>query len=277
MASRLTALPKESGVAQNLDDADDAYAAQRAELDTQFRALPPGGTDDYWRTIEGSGAQQPLPIEILARCLRERHRAGAVTDAERIFNVILRRVQSSVQHWAWGIARQAQSGIQPEDLEQQCYMELWEELADDGRTFLFVHFAHALRRLRGHVAHNMMQRAGVWQRPGVQRPRRIPRDLTDSLLAVPEGEDGVPLVDQVPGASAEDVFDQAELSDLFALVMTLPADQRMIIFDRFWDGLPQEETAEKLGISDRMVRYRLKKILRNLKGRYRGTEEDDHV
>ena len=96
-------------------------------------------------------------------------------------------------------------------------------------------------------------------------------------MAEPEDEDGVPLVDQVADASAQDAFDQAELSDLLALVMTLPADQRMIIFDRFWDGLPQEETAEKLGISDRMVRNRLKTILRNLNMRYRGTEEDDHV
>ena len=121
----------------------------------------------------------------------------------------------------------------PEDLEQQCYMELWEELADDGRTFLFLHFAHALRRLRGHVAHNMMQRAGCGSGRGVRGGHGGSRaSLTDRSLAVPEGEDGVPLVDQVPDASAEDVFDQAELSDLFALVMTLPADQRMIIFDQ---------------------------------------------
>ena len=60
-------------------------------------------------------------------------------------------------------------------------MKLWEELADDGPTFLFVNFAFAFRRLRGHVAHNMMERAGEWQRPGVQRPTADPTRETDSL------------------------------------------------------------------------------------------------
>ena len=156
-------------------------------------------------------------------------------------------------------------------------MKLWEELAGDGPTFLLVHFGFAFGRLRQHVAHDVMERAGEWQRRGVEKPTRIPRDLTDSLQAEPKSEDEVPLSEQVADASAQDAIDQAELSDLLALVMTLPADQRTIVLDRFWNSRSQEGTAAELGISDRMVRYRLKTILRELGVRYGGTEEDNHA
>ncbi|HEX6818041.1 MAG TPA: sigma-70 family RNA polymerase sigma factor [Ktedonobacterales bacterium] len=262
------------------DNQDDTFAVRRAELDGRFRMLPPIGTAGYWRSIEGADAWQVLPLEVLARCFRERNAAGAASDAERIFNVMWRRIQSSTQRWAWAIADQARSGMKPqlrEDLEQECYMKLWEELADDGPTFLLEHFASAVSRLRQHVAHDVMERAGEWQRRGVKTPQRIPRSRTESLQAEPEGEDETPLVEQVADASAQDAFNRAELSDLLALVMTLPGDQRTIVLDRFWSGWSQDETAAKLGISDRMVRYRLKTILRELGVRYLGAGEDDHV
>jgi RNA polymerase sigma factor (sigma-70 family) len=277
MASRLTAKAKESGVENQQDD---TYAVRRAELDRQFRMLPPVGTDAYWRSIDGAGAQQALPLEVLARCFRDRDGAGAVTDADHIFDVIWRRVQSPVQRWTWAIASRARSGMKAqlqEELEQECYIKLWEELASDGPTFLLEGFTFAFGRLRQHVAQDVMEREGEWQRRGVKQPTRIPRSYMDSSQAKPAGEDEAPLVELVADASVQDAFDRAELSDLLALVMTLPPDQRMIILDRFWEGRPQEETAAKLGISDRMVRYRMKTILRELGVRYRGAEEDHHA
>jgi RNA polymerase sigma factor (sigma-70 family) len=277
MASRLTATPKESGVENQQDD---AYAVRRAELERQFLTLPPVNTPAYWRSIDGAGAQQALPLEVLARCFRDRSGAGAVRDAERIFNIIWRRVQSPVQQWAWKIASRARSGMKAqlqEDLEQECYIKLWEELAGDGPTFLLESFPFAFGRLRQHVAQDVMEREGEWQRRGVAQPTRIPRSHMDSSQANPAAEDEAPLVELVADASVQDAFDRADLSDLLALVMTLPQDQRTIILDRFWDGRSQEETAAKLGISDRMVRYRMKTILRELGVRYRGAEEDHHA
>ena len=155
-------------------------------------------------------------------------------------------------------------------------MKLWEELTGDGPSFLLEHFDVAFRRLCQHVAHDVMERAGEWQRPGVEVPTRIPRSQTDSLQAEAEGEDELPRFERITDASAQAAFDQAELSDLLALFRRLPADQRTIIIDRFWARRTQEETAAKLGISDRMVRNRLKTIVRELGVRYRGTEEDTH-
>ena len=65
---------------------DDVYAARRAELEAQFQALPPTGSSDYWRRIEESDAERRLPLEVLARCCRERYAAGVTDDANRIFN-----------------------------------------------------------------------------------------------------------------------------------------------------------------------------------------------
>lgn len=277
MASRLTAILKGPGVGDNQDD---THAIRRAELDEQFRALPLAGRAAYWHRIEGTDAQQALPLEVLARCFRERNTAGVFRDAERVFNVMWLRVQPVLSRWAWTIAGQARSGMKPqlkEDLEQECYVKLWEELNTDGPTFLLVHFAFAFGRLRQHVAHDTMEKAGEWQRSGVKSPTRIPRDQTDSMQADPEGEDDVPLTERLADTAAQNAFDQAELSDLLTLVMSLPADQRTIVLDRFWYERSQAETAEELGISDRMLRYRLQALLRDLGVRYRGGEEDNHA
>lgn len=277
VVSRLAAILKGSAVGENQDE---KYAARREELDAQFRALPPAGSVAYWHHIEDAETVSALPLEVLTRCVRERVAAGALSDAHRIFNHILLRVQPRVQQWARRATGNARSGMKPqlkEELEQQCYMKLWEELTGDGKTFLLESFVFTLGLRFKHVAREMMEQAGEWQRPGVETPTRIPRAETDSLEAKPKGEDDVPLTDRIPDNNIQEAFDQVELSDLLALVMSLPEDQRTIIFDRFWENLPQKETGDKLHISDRMVRYRLQTILRELGRRYLGGEEGNHA
>ena len=68
-----------------------------------------------------------------------------------------------------------------------------------------------------------------------------------------------------------------ELSDLFAKVQALPENQRTVILDRFWEGVSQEETAAKLGITPRMVRYLLGQALETLRQDYGGGEEGNGV
>lgn len=280
VASRLTTTAKESDVGDNQDSAqDDMYAARRAELDRQYQALPPTSTAEYWSAIEGVDGREPLPLEVLARCLRERT-AEAPQDAERIFTAILLRVQSSVGHWARIVAHSARSGMKPqlqEDLEQECLMKLWEELRKPGQTFLLENFASVLHRIEQHVAHVVMERLGEWKRPGVERPARVPTDQTESMQNEAGSEGETPLTKQFSDPDAQSAFDLAEVSDLLDLVAKLPPEQRTVIYDRFWHDLPQSETAKKLGISDRMVRYRLTTILRELRESYAGGEENNHV
>jgi RNA polymerase sigma factor (sigma-70 family) len=253
--------------------------ARRAALDEQFRTLPPAGSGAYWRLIEATGAQQPTPLEVLARCIQERTAATANEDAQRIFTNILSRIQDTTRHWARLVAKQAHSGMRPqlqEDLEQEAYLKLWEELTDEGPTFLLENFTFAYSRLRQHVAQSVMERAGERQRPGAAQSNRVPRAQIDSLQKERPGEDEPLYITRLADASAQEAFEGAELSDLLAAVYSLPLDDRTLILDRFWNDKPQEETAAKLGISSRMVRYRLKAILRDLGVRYRGDEEDHH-
>jgi hypothetical protein len=255
------------------DNQEDTYAVRRAELDGQFRALPRAGTAAYWRRIEGT---EPPPLEVLVRCVRERLAAAALTDAHRIFEVIVRHIQARMGPWTGKVAAGARSGMRPqlrEDLEQECYLRLWDELKGDGPTFLLERFGHGLGRLQQHVAQEKMQQEGEWQRKGIGQSTRVPRSQIDSVLPNAEREQEAPLIEQVPHPGAEADFDRVELSDLLALVMNLPADQRAIILDRFSRDRPQEETAANLGISARMVRYRLRNILHDLGVRYRGGEE----
>jgi RNA polymerase sigma factor (sigma-70 family) len=274
-------LMKESGVQ---DTQDDPYAPRRAQFEAQFQALPPTGGDDYWRRIEEPIAEQRLPLEVLARCLRERHAAGAVGDADRVLNVIWLQVQPQVRKWSRDVAGMARSGMKPElreDLEQECFIKLWQELNDvddgDDEIFLLTYFEIAFLRLRQHVAQDVMKKAGEWQRPGVDKPTRIPTDAIDSIQATSEREGDFPLDDQLEDMAAQAPFRQAELSDLFEKVRALPEDQRTAIIDRFWKGLSQDETAAKLGITPRMVRYLLRKALRELGEQYGAGEEGNGV
>jgi RNA polymerase sigma factor (sigma-70 family) len=270
-------LMKESGVQ---DTQDDPYAPRRAQLEAQFQALPPVGGDDYWRRIEEPIVEQRLPLEVLARCLRERIVAGVRGDAERIYNVIAQRIKRKVGGWARSIASQARSGTgsqDPEDLEQGCYMKLWEDLAGDGRTFLPENFMHGLERICQHVAHREMEKSGDWQRKGVKTPTRVPRGEMQRLPATQESEGDAQQGMQSEDATAQDAFDLAEYSDLFDKIHGLPADLRKILYDRFYRDRTQEETAADLGITDRTVRKRLKALLEDLRRRYQSGEEDTHV
>lgn len=262
------------------DHQDDAYEARHTDLEAQFHALPPVGSDNYWRRIEEPAAGQRLPLEVLARCYRERNAAGAVEDADRIMNIIVKQVQPAVRPWARHIAKQAPSGTTSElqqDLEQECLVKLWAELASDDPTYLLINFTMAFLRLRQHVAHSVMEKAGEWQRQDVKNPTRIPRGTMDSLQAQTSSESEFSLDDQLEDEQAQSAFKQVDLSYILDVVRSLPENQRTVILDRFWEGLTQEETAAKLGISTRMVRYLLKKALRELGVRFGDGEEGNGV
>ena len=271
---------------------DDVYATRRAELEAQFQGLPPAGSESYWRRVEAADDANRLPLEVLARCFRERHFAGFADDAERIMKIIWQQVQPKVGVWARGLARQAPSGMAStisEDLEQECLARLWEELAegdtgdddgdDDGddAPFLLTFFAKSFLRLRQHVAQDVLVKEGIWRRPGVQQPTRIPRDALASLSEEPEREGEASPVRQPGDPAAQRALEQVELSDLFDKVHALPENQRTVILDRFQEGLSQEETAAKLGVSTRMVRYLLGQALAALRQDYGGGEEGNGV
>jgi RNA polymerase sigma factor (sigma-70 family) len=267
---------KESGVGVNQGD---VHAARRAELDERVRALSPAGTPEYWRQVERPPEGQALPLEVLARCCRERFAAGAVADSERIFECVLRRVQQAMDGWAWRIAHRAHGGAHSQlkdDLEQECLLRLWQELTEEGPTLLWENFAHALHRLQQRVAHDVMEKAGEWKRRNIAQPTRIPRRAIDSLEAGPPGDAQDPIADAIADPTAEQAFARADLSDLLDMVRHLDPDRRGLIFDHFWRGDSQREMAEARHITTRTVYNRLQAALAQLGARYAAGEEVHH-
>lgn len=262
------------------DQQDDDFARRRAELDDQFQRLPRPGTTDYWQSIERPTAEGTLPLEVLARCLRERARAGANADAARIYEVILGRVQRHTAAWAGKIASHAGAAAPQlaQDLQQECYLALWAELVANAKTFLHEAFMHALDSIERHVAHTVMRRAGIWTRRDVKIPRRVPRRATTSLDAPRDDGEGTPAGVDVPDPAASDAFAEVERrSDLETWLAPLSADERQLLYDCLERDLTQAQVAARLGVTDRTVRNRLDRIYARLRALYRGEEEHDHA
>lgn len=259
------------------DDLDELYAARRADLEQQFRSLPRAGTPTYWRRIEQATPETALPLEVLARCVRERAHARAGADAQRIFSVMLHQVQPTVQARLYATAKRYasyQKADLAKDLEQECYMQLWRELLDPEPTFFCEHFTHALKRLMDHVEHSIMEREGLWKRRNVETPRRVPvseRNRLDEPIA--PGEQ-LTLGQTLADDEAEDDYERVDLeTDIAALKEALDAEERELLHELYWSDLTQKEVADRLGITDRTVRNRLERILKQLREGYQGGEE----
>ncbi len=272
---RLEATAKEGVVG---DEQEDYYAARRAALERHFQELPPADTTEYWQRIEQATKETSLRLEVLVRCLRERWNAGAHQHAKRIFEYMVKRIQSRTKIWAWGIACQCHTDQSQmhQDLQQTCYMALWEELADDGPTFLIENFLHAFDRIQRHVAHALMEKAGEWKRSGVETPTRIQQQAMLSLNESVDSEEELTLEEILGDQSAQAAFEQAEQSsDILPLLNKLPPHLRMVLYDRVWRGFTEDEIARKHQVTDRTVRNRLKQARTLLRTWYFGGEEDN--
>ncbi len=278
---------KESWVGDENDLArDPRYAVRRATLDQQFQALPAVGTPAYWADLERTG-EGALPLEVLVRCLRARLAAGASGDVDRLFAALLTRIGAALQWRArkeiahYEAAQQMQ--LAP-DIEAECYLELWRKLKDAKQTFLEENFMGCLEFMWRHAVHAILEREGIWQRPGVTHATRVPRQEMDALAAGkprPDGGEEMPLepADTVSVDPAEAVEQRV---DLEAAIAELTPEQHQILYDLFWRDLPQKEVAERLGTTNRTVYNRLKTILARLRAaldadaeRPGGEEEDE--
>lgn len=225
-------------------------------MERQVAALPATGTDAYWVAL----ANPDLPMEVLARCLRERLNAGNAQAVARIYELVLLRVERSNQAWARKtaqIAGRGQAAELAEDLEQEVRAALWEELKSE-RKFIEVSFGSVLRRLRQHVATTYMQREGYWQRKGVATPERVPRRLIESLT--PPEEDDADMLGlgprQLPAdPKAEAEFTAIEAAEIVQKLLDLlsPRD-RELLYLTFEGGLTQEELAAHFNVTDRSIR-----------------------
>jgi RNA polymerase sigma factor (sigma-70 family) len=205
-------------------------------------------------------------MEVLVRCLRERLKAGDRQAAERIFERVLFRTQTSNQLWAakvTQIAGRQQAAALAKELLQELNWALWQELESE-RQFIEEGFRAVLERLRQHVSHPYMQQEGLWTRKGVTKPERVPRPLMESLTP-PDQDDGdatPTTVVQPADPKAEAAFDRVELAEeLQELLAELTPEQRQLLFLYYVEDWTQVEIADHFGVTDRAIRDRLTKVL----------------
>lgn len=272
---RLGATGKE-GVVGN--EQEDYYAARRAAFEQLFEELPPPGTHEYWQRIE-TPQETPLPPEVLCRCFRERLSAGAKEDALRIFDVLFPYAQSTFHYWAGRFVGHSPAGRRSpltEDLESECYLALWKELASGKHTFLLENFRHTLKRIAQHTACSFLGLEGLWKLPGVERPTRIPQDKTISFEASSSKDGEATLADTLPDLQSQMPSEERELLiDLQMLLEQLDPTSRLLIFWYYYCDYTQQQIGDWLGIGDRAVRFRLKKIEDYLR-KHLGGEEVQH-
>lgn len=260
-----------------MDDQGDptaTYAARRAQLEQAFTSLPKAGSAEYWAALSAPNtAGDELALETLARCWRAWNDAIRIPEANRVFDLIQRRIGQRIERWAHKIARQAPGGVASaltDDLQQECFTAVWLDLRSSS-DFLLEYFLGALTRIEQHTAHLVMEREGYWTRKGVKQPKRAPWRQVESLDAAPAtyaGADGEQRATEANLAdpSAEAAFRRVEaLADLGALLAALTPEQRDLFAKVYYEGLPQREIADDLGVTDRTVRNRLRELERALR------------
>ncbi|MGH2517694.1 MAG: RNA polymerase sigma factor [Ktedonobacterales bacterium] len=257
---------------------DDPFAARREEMERLFHSLPAAGTADYWRRIEQATVESALPLEVLARCVREREQAGERIDAHRIYPVIFGRIMRAIEHRMAARTRASASRQRlelAEEMVQECYTKVWEELSGTKHTWFMENFAHRLDRVMSHVEHSFMERNGFWIRRGVETPTRVPAREQDSLGKLIAPGEQLTFAETISDPAAENAFERVELeADIAALKATLKPEDLVLIQGMMWEGLTQEQIAAQLGITDKTVRNRLKRILAWMRRYYEGGGEE---
>ncbi|HKV85306.1 MAG TPA: hypothetical protein VJN88_12170 [Ktedonobacterales bacterium] len=247
----------------------DQAGASEQDFEQIARALPPPDTAEYWQRIEQPRPGAELPLEVLVRCCRQPDARGQ--RAQRVYTALLPRIQRQTQAWAHKIARMSHSGQitqLAEDLEQECYVMLWQELTRAGDTFLAENFQHKLHFIQKHVAHDRMEKDGEWRRRGVAEPTRPPRANVDSVERLTTADETGAHPQQFTDPAALDAFSLAELTlDMDEQLAALDPGQRAVLYDAYWRDTPRIEIADKLGITDRALRMRMEKLLKTLRGR----------
>jgi len=246
-----------------------AYAERRAQLERTFSSLPPAGSQAYWEALNAPTADgHGIPLEVLARCWRAWYGDYRSSESDQVFEIIIGRVEHHIDAWANRITFKTPaaraSGLK-EDLKQECYMQLLQDLAS-AKAFLFENFISTLTHIEQHVAHAVMEREGIWPRTGVRQPSRTPTSQIDSLneMATPNTLETREARIADPAAEAH-LRGVETLADLDAALSQLTPEQRALYYRAYQEDLPQTQIADELGITTRAVRYQLDAIKRTLR------------
>lgn len=245
---------------------------RNAANEAAFKELPAAGSPAYWARLEDTTATTRLPLEVLVMCARERLAAGRSDQTEQAFNLLLKKVQGSVQRLIGRLtphtARDRARLI--EDIEQECAITLWQEIAHPAPTFLTEGFWHKVKLMTMNIIEQRLIAEGVKTRDGVAQPTRVPQSQSDSLdqpVGSVGSEDDRTLADSVADRS-DDPFSLIEqVSDIKALLTGLTAEERLLLANEVTGERTQVEMGKSLGKTDRAVRMQIEKLRARLRAR----------
>lgn len=248
---------------------DEPVSDRNAAIESQFRQLPAIGSPEYWARLEDVAPGTRLPLEVLARCVRERLEAGRRDQAERVYGLLWDRIQRSTR----GHIRRRVEGAGhdtvglTEDILQECAIGLWRDLAAEGPTFLTRGLWRRLKFMTQNAITQRLIEEGLLTRQGVKTPTRPPREGVDSLDRTAGPDDDRRRADLIPDPAGEDSYNWvATVEEIEALLAPLTASERLLIENEFTGELTQKQIGERLGgITDRAVRMRLEALRAKLR------------
>lgn len=249
-------------------------AERHSMLAESFALLPEYGSMAFWKVIE----ETEIPLETLVWCFRIASLYEDYNSRDRVFTVIVLRTQTINTTWAKAVlktlaiaedVRMALAG----DLCADLYECVLRALLDHKKRFWEEHFWHCLRFERQHVYKAFMMREGYWQEPQVKRSVRVPRSLLTRIDMPVQTSEAMPYTLDVADERAQNAFLAMEQTDLLLMIQGLPAKLKVVLVLLFWEGRPEKEVAQLLGITDRTIRNRkreafalLRQMLQNERG-----------
>ncbi|HEX9038088.1 MAG TPA: hypothetical protein VF808_13975 [Ktedonobacterales bacterium] len=243
---------------------------RNAANEAAFQNLPAAGTPTYWERLQDTAPGSRLALEVLVMCARERLAAGRDDQAKRVFEILLIKVQGTIEGWIGQLTpRNARDRMRLiEDIKQEVAAALWQEVAPPAPTFLTEGFWHKARLLTMNTVEQRLIAEGVKTRKDVERPTRVPQSQSDSLDQPSGPEESRTLAESVadPGGDAYSLIEL--ISDIKALLADLPPEGRLLLENEITGELTQREMGERLGITDRAVRMRLEALRVRLRARY---------
>ncbi|HXL37680.1 MAG TPA: sigma factor-like helix-turn-helix DNA-binding protein [Ktedonobacteraceae bacterium] len=247
---------------------DQELIKRRAFIATQFQALPPYGSVEFWSRIEESQLKLALSLEVLVKCIRVAIMREDGAGKNRIFEMIFRRTQGANEYWSRQVLSRMHLTAEERSMcAHDLYADLCERVIraihDSKRLFWEENFQHCLCFERKHVYQAFMTREGRWYHQGANESgtRRIPRSLIGSLDQPVQHANDETWEMEIVDMQAQQALLSVEEHDLSLLILNLPEKLKPVIWLMFWEGRTEKNVAHILGVSDRTVRNRLQKAL----------------
>jgi hypothetical protein len=253
-------------ISKPIPAANELVERARLRLAAELERLPPLGSPLLRARLRARMPESLPSPGAYVHYIRAAWHAGEQRMARELFVLLLERIEGPCARWAAQcVARTpeiaaGERAIVREELRQELTLRLWEQIALGKTVAWELFFQQSLAFAEQHTAAALMQQHGYWSRAGVTQSRRAAHWLLTRLAETSEtpDESSLPSIGGALLADGVNHFSGAELADLRALVLRLPARERSAVVLRFWQDATEAEIAQALRVTPRTVRTYLR-------------------